>query len=165
MSDLKIGDRVLVTKPDDVKESPGWYPAEDPFHNQVHILNEQLGLDWATEESEGYYFSEKWLTRTTSLFNIGDKVEISSTKHNYGIGKVVGFEKGLCGVLFQVTWGGNAISRYYGAAITLVESATGSNPNNFTPSGCLHQVTKEVFCGIGGGGSYYTYCTICKKEV
>jgi len=68
---MKSGDKVLVTKPNNLEEFPTWNEADmDRFDGQIVTLKQfhqggpcERNTDcWAIQEDEDFVFSPNWLT-------------------------------------------------------------------------------------------------------
>ena len=61
---FKPGDKVLITKPKDIREGPAWMPEMDCWHGKIVTLRkiDMCSRWWITEETENWSFEERWLS-------------------------------------------------------------------------------------------------------
>jgi len=60
---LKPGDKVIIIKPKNTKEAPGWFPSMDHFHGVVDTIVVVTSRFVQTRNSEGFCFNKKWLRK------------------------------------------------------------------------------------------------------
>jgi len=83
---LKVGDKVLVTKPKDLCEGPQWneFRLMDSFHDTVCTvskLNVEGNDDWVELNGDGaWIFDMKWLTKQEDFSEFGAGLGLATTK-------------------------------------------------------------------------------------
>lgn len=81
--ELRCKDRVIIKKPKDIKEWPGWGEGMDELDGSTVTLCER-GLKGETICYKGYYFNKKWLRRipTEKEFNTASLVIVHDFQTN-----------------------------------------------------------------------------------
>jgi hypothetical protein len=62
MSTFNIGDKVVMAKPSDVEDGPGWLNCMDKHDREVGVINEICSNGNIRIEGERYVLSPSWLT-------------------------------------------------------------------------------------------------------
>jgi len=60
---LKPGDKVIIIKPEDIRERPYWLEEMDHFHGVVDTVVVVTPRFVQTRNSEGFCFNKKWLRK------------------------------------------------------------------------------------------------------